>query len=301
LDVTAHGRVNIPHAGLDLVAAGLTSNEAQGCAALLAQSEDLDDIAIPHDQDAQEGWRSYSNAAGALRTEHTLPRGTSNETVDEPTESVLDGLDEEYLRDAATTAEDLSALSPQVPTRVRAQLENADPTLDADVDAWFAGDCDLPRLTLLGPVGARTRGDAVAVARRKPHFTGILAYLGTRPHGATPAHLADSFGITVGRARTDIKAVRDWLGVNPRTGEKHLPDARESAAAKARGVGVYQVDGLLIDADLFRRLRVRGEARGADGIADLCRALTLVVGQPIDQLRTGRWAWPHEGDRVAPR
>jgi nucleoid-associated protein YgaU len=298
LDVTAYGRINIPHAGLNLVAAGLTSDEAQGCAALLAQSEDLDDVEIPHEQTVEVGWRSYANAAGALLIEHTLPRGTPNETVDEPTGSVLDGLDEEYLRDGATTAEDLSALSPQVPTRVRAELENADPTLDVDVDAWFAGDCDLPRLTLLGPVGARTRGDAVAVARRKPYFTEMLAYLGTRPYGATPAHLADAFGITVGRARTDIKTVRDWLGVNPRTGEKHLPDARESAAAKARGVGVYQVDGLLIDADLFRRLRVRGEARGADGITDLRRALTLVGGQPFDQLRTGGWSWLHEGDRL---
>jgi nucleoid-associated protein YgaU len=298
LDVTSRGRVSIPHAGLDLVAAGLTSDEAQGCAALLAQSEDLDDVEIPHDQNAEVGWRSYSNAAGALRTEHTLPRDTSNGAVDQPTESVLDGRDEEYLRGGATTTQDLSALSPLVPTRVRAQLEDADPTLDVDVDAWFAGECDLPRLTLLGPVGARTRGDAVAVARRKPYFTEMLAYLGTRPYGATPAHLADAFGITVGRARTDIKTVRDWLGVNPRTGEKHLPDARESAAAKARGVGVYQVDGLLIDADLFRRLRVRGEARGADGITDLCRALTLVGGQPFDQLRTGGWSWLHEGDRL---
>jgi len=101
LDVTARGHVSIPHAGLDLVAAGLTSDEAQGCAALLAQSEDLDDIEIPHDQIAEEGWRSYSNAAGALRTEHTLPRNTSNEGVDEPTASVLDGMDEEYVRDGA--------------------------------------------------------------------------------------------------------------------------------------------------------------------------------------------------------
>ena len=76
LDVTARGRVSIPHAGLDLVAAGLTSDEAQGCAALLAQSEDLDDVEIPHDQTAEEGWRSYSNTAGALRTEHTLPSDT---------------------------------------------------------------------------------------------------------------------------------------------------------------------------------------------------------------------------------
>jgi nucleoid-associated protein YgaU len=298
VDVTARGRVSVPHAGLDLVAAGLTSDEAQGCAALLAQSEDLVDVEIPHDQFAEVGWRSYSNGAGALRSEHTLPRDTPDEVVDEPVESVLGGLDEEYLRDGATTAEDLSALAPLVPTRVRAELEDADPTLDADVDSWFAGDCDLPRLTLLGPVGARTRGDAVAVAQRKAYFIEILAYLGTRPHGATPAQLADAFGITVGRARTGIKTVRDWLGVNPRTGQKHLPDARQSTAAKAAGVGVYQVNGLLVDADLFRRLRVRGEARGADGITDLRRALTLVGGQPFDQLRTGGWSWLHEGDRL---
>jgi len=298
LDVTEGGRVSIPHAGLDLVAAGLTSDEAQGCAALLAQSEDLADVEIPHDQDAEVGWRSYSNEAGALRTQHTLARDTPHEAVDHPTESVLDGLDAEYLRGGATTAEDLSVLAPQVPTPVRAELEDADPTLDADLDTWFAGDCDLPRLTLLGPVGARTRGDAVAVANRKAYYIEMLAYLGTRPYGATPAQLADAFGITVGRARTGIKKVRDWLGTNPRTGEKHLPDARQSTAAKARGVGVYQVDGLLVDADLFRRLRVRGEARGADGITDLYRALTLVGGQPFDQLRTGGWSWLHEGDRL---
>jgi hypothetical protein len=111
LDVTARGRVSIPHAGLDLVAAGLTSDEAQGCAALLAQSEDLADVEIPHDRNADSGWRSYSNAAGALRTEHTLPRETRAEEVDEPTQSVPDGPDEEYLRDGATTVEDLGALA----------------------------------------------------------------------------------------------------------------------------------------------------------------------------------------------
>jgi nucleoid-associated protein YgaU len=298
LDLSARGRVSIPHAGLDLVAAGLTSDEAQGCAALLAQSGDLADIEIPHDQNAEAGWRSYSNAAGALRTEHTLPRDTSNDAVDEPTESVLDRPDEEYLRDGATTAEDLSVLSPRVPSHVRGELEDADPGLDADVDMWFAGDCDLPRLTLLGPVGARTHGDAVSVANRKAYFIEMLAYLGMHPRGATPAQLADAFGITVVRARNSIMTLRDWLGVNPRTGQNHVPDARQSPAAKARGVGVYQVDGLLIDADLFRRLRVRGEARGADGITDLRRALTLVVGQPFDQLRTGGWSWLHEGDRL---
>ena len=204
--------------------------------------------------------------------------------------------DDDYLSAAATTAEDLATLAPQVPAGLRQAVEDADPALDADVNAWFADDCDLPRLTLLGPVGARTHG--IAIAKRKPYYTELLTYLATRPHGATPEEVADAFSITGPRVRNDIKVLRDWLGVNPRTGRKHLPDARDSAAARARGIGVYQVEDLLVDADLFRRLRVRGESRGADGIDDLRQALQLVTGQPFDKLRPGGWTWLYEGDRL---
>ncbi|MEO6509982.1 MAG: hypothetical protein ABIO16_03255, partial [Nocardioides sp.] len=104
--------------------------------------------------------------------------------------------------------------------------------------------------------------------------------------------------LTPARTRNDVKIVRAWLGTNPRTGRKHLPDAREAAAARARGVGVYQVEDVLTDIDLFRRLRLRGEARGAQGIADLRKALTLVEGRPFDRLRPGGWSWLVEGDRL---
>jgi hypothetical protein len=296
LRLTENGRISIPHAQLDLVAVGLTSDEAQGCAALLAHSDNADNVAIPHDTNATHGWRSYSNQAGTLRHEHTQPRHPSTPNLAQPVASLLPAADEDYLHKAATTAEDLEVLAPQVPAAVSSAVEEADPTLDADVADWFADDCDRPRLTLLGPVGARTHG--AAIAKRKPYYTELLAYLATRPYGATPDEVADAFSITGPRARNDVKIVRDWLGVNLRTGKKHLPDAREAPAAQARGVGVYQIQGVLTDADLFRRLRVRGEARGAAGMADLRQALTLVSGQPFDKLRPGGWTWLFEADRL---
>ena len=296
VELTAAGRARLPHAGLDLVAVGLTSEEAQGCAALIAASTDYDDTSMPINEGAKTGWRSYTDAAGALRPQHTIARQTPDKHILVATTTLLPGPDEDYVAHAATTADDLAALAPKVPTTVRDALHEADPALDDDVAAWFADDCPLPRLTLLGPVRARTRGTPLAV--RKAYMTGVLTYLSTRPYGATPDELADALGLTTSKARGYAKTVRDWLGTNPRTGQPHLPDARRTPEAISRGVAIYQVQDLLVDADLFRRLRARGQARGQDGLDDLTRALDLVQGPPFSQLSGDAWAWLYEGDRL---
>jgi hypothetical protein len=125
-----------------------------------------------------------------------------------------------------------------------------------------------------------------------PYYTEIVAFLATRDHGAQTEQLADAFNLQVATARRAVNVARDWLGVNPRTGQMYLPDARKSKSSQARGVAVYEIEELLVDADLFKRLHLRGQARGGDeGIADLRAALSLVNGEPFSQRREGGYEW----------
>lgn len=194
--------------------------------------------------------------------------------------------------------EDIDALAPITPRATRCKVEDSDPELEDDLAAWFDVDCQLPRLTLLGPVGALTRGDATVVAKRKPHHVELLAFLALHPGGVTSSQIAGAFTISTAHARTDINAVRTWLGVNPVTGCRHLPAADASRAAQLHGMPTYQVEGLVVDVDLFRRLRARGQPRGNEGMTDLVTAHRLVSGQPFEQLRPAAWSWLLEGNRL---
>jgi len=287
LDVTPNGRLRIRHADLDLVAVGLTSDEALGCAALLAQTDTETDVPMPASSASTAGWQAMANDAGALRPEHTLPRQDPEDRPPEPANSLIDT--KQRVLPETLTPEDLEHLDPRVPERVRVEVESADPDLDQDVLDWFAPDCDRPRLTLLGPVAVRAHG--TPIAKRKPFFIEVLAYIALREHGATAEELATAFGHNISTTRSSVTTVRDWLGINPRTGEPHLPDATRSRAAALRGIPVYQIDDLLVDVDLFRRLRLRGQARGKDGTRDLVIALRLVTGRPFSQLRHTGWSW----------
>ena len=287
--------LTLPDFGLTLTPVQLTRAEGAGCADLVARHSQLEDVPMPAPAHPATALDAITAVDGSVREGLVEDRAASSEAV-----SLLDQPDQAYLKAApATTTEDLAALAPRVPANVAAAIVDADPDLDADLAAWNAPDCDLPRLTLLGPVRARTHGDPYAATERKAYYTELLAWLALHPGGGTGEQLRVAFSISANRVRVDVKAVRDWLGVNPRTGTRHLPDARESKAGKAQGRGVYQVEDLLVDLDLFRRLRARGQARGGTaGMTDLATALTLVTGRPFTGCREGGWGWLFEGDRI---
>ena len=294
LELTADGRLVAASLGLDVTAVGLTASEAAACAAIVEITRDADNARMPAADTANDGWRGLTDAAGALREEHVEPRpaGPAGD------KSLLPLATVQYADAVPTTIEDIQTLAPLTKPETKTRVEQADPDLDSDLAAWISKDCPLPRLTLLGPVDARTHGNATAAIKRKPYYVELLAFLALRPRGATTDEILDAFSITKNRARVDLTALRSWLGRNPRTGHDHLPDARTTRAAAERGAAAYQVEGVLCDVDLFRRLRARGQARGSVGLDDLTAALRLVAGEPFSELRESGWAWLLEGDRI---
>lgn len=292
MEIDDSGTLTIEQYDLELEAVGLSKDEAHDCITLLTHFDSTDQEIAP-DLEGDEPWRAFATTTGTTRAEYRLDR---NATTIESAEAVLNQRDAEYLAVAAVTEDDLSVLAPKIADRAAMEMRQADPNLDDDIRDWFAGRCPRPRLTVLGPVSARTSGRALA--KRKPFYTELLAYLATRPHGATPDEVACAFNISPERARVDVSKLRSWLGVDPESGGNFLPDADKAPAAMTRGVYVYQVVDALSDLDLFRRLRLRGEGRGPEGVEDLRLALSLVTGRPFQHLRGSGWGWLLEGERL---
>ena len=207
--------------------------------------------------------------------------------------------DADYLQRAATTTEDLQALAPGLSPATAADTRALDPDLDADLNEWRTDTPRRPRLRVLGPVELQVRGPRPTdVERRVAYYTELVAYLALRPKGTPPLQMAEAFNIQANTLHSRINVLRKWLGTNDSDGEWYLPESTLSSSARARGVPIYQLSGLLCDADLFQRLRARGQTLGAEGIGDLVRALELVEGTPFDQLRPGGYGWladtPHD-------
>ena len=198
------------------------------------------------------------------------------------------------LSATATTSRDVQTLAPTMARTARHQVEHADTDLDQDLAAWFAADTTRPRLSLLGPVRVRSHGQLPDDRPREAWHTEIVAYLGAHPQGVSAAQLGtdlwpqDPDITSKSKLRQAVHLVRRWLGKDPGTGRPYLPTATTGGPS---GVGLYRIEHLLCDADLFRRLRLRGVTRGSDGITDLETALSLVTGPPFDLRRPGGYGW----------
>lgn len=322
--IRADGRLRIPGLGLDMTAQQMPAEHVAAFGRLLRRASRLEDEPMP----ASSGSKPYDrfiDAGGALLPEVTLPRVTASPAqsiaaagatsivirpataatddpateqaearLDEPAKeatSVLPHDDEDYLRVGATSSAELQALAPRVSAPRRAEIIAADPTLDADLADWRDAASPRPKLRLIGAIELTAAG--VRPPKRISYYTEIAAFIATRDHGATAEQVAAAFDVATSSIYSRINTVRAWLGTNPVTAEKYLPDSTQSVAGKARGVGVYEFDGgVLVDADLFKRLRARAQALGgAEGLTYLQAALDLVAGQPFDQQRTGGYGW----------
>lgn len=293
LEVTENDRLVVPHLGLEMNAPGLSPEEATACAAIVDLTREFKDEPFPS-ADTASGWRALSDDAGSLRANLVEDRPIGPAGVS----SILPDAPDTYEARAATTTDDVNELAPIVPDETRRAVEEADPSLDADLADWLNPGSMIPKLTLLGPVTASARGTYTEIAERKSYFVEMLSYLALHPNGVSSASVADAFSIGASRARTDLSFLRAWLGTNPRTDRPHLPAANASPAYKQTGVAGYQLEDVLVDFDLFRRLRARGQARGSTGLPDLQAALDLVTGEPFDRLRERGWSWLLDGERL---
>jgi hypothetical protein len=315
LTIDAHGTLRIPALDVELIAQQIPAEEAAQLAQMLALAASTEDRPVP-DAVGDKPWDEYSDAAGSLRQsltrspadlpETSMPtatRSTGRGIADIPalhladsapwvTNSVLPLSPQTYLDQTATTKEDLDVLAPHVDEATRVQVESIDPQLDRDLTDWYDPACTRPKVRLLGPVTVTAQGP---LPQRNPRLlwnTEIVAYLATRPSGVS----VETYGTDMWpddpniasktKARQSISVVRQWLGMNERTGQEHLPKGVVAGIPSP-----YRLEDVLVDAELFRRLRLRGSARGVDGIADLRAALDLVAGVPFSDRRPEGYGW----------
>ncbi|CCH87124.1 Conserved protein of unknown function; putative Peptidoglycan-binding LysM domain [Modestobacter italicus] len=303
LTLTDDGSLLVPALGLRLPAPVLTAQQARDIATLLAFERDSEDAPIPV-ADGDRPWQVHTDAAGALHGDLTGPdtaapptsaqppllrRGSTTEAVRDSTPPTPTG-SPTGARTSWTTSGASDVPGFAVPADVRSEIEDDLNQLDRDLADWWSPDCARPRLTLLGPVALHAHGDEAAVARSglRRRYEETVAYLATRPHGATADEAATALQPARGGRTDPVSArayvhrvaagARAWLGTDPTTGQKHLSSGHR---------GRYMLTGVLIDADLFRQLRARAAVRGDGGLPDLLAALRLVSGPPFAQRPAG--------------
>lgn len=319
LHVDSAGTLTIPDLDVTATAQQLPADQAHELGRYLAALRDsaLDVPMSP--AEVETGTVGFTDLAGAVLPQHTSlrpeqvaaqatgPAGgaeagasvacavglPSPATEPATAASLLPNPTSSYLVSTAATSAQIETLAPVVKPEVSAALLAADPHLDEDLAAWHDDGSDRPKVRLLGEVRVTAHG------QRPEAKTAIaseaVAYLALHPGGVTGDRFAadfwpqSSYTIKDSNPKNLLSIVRSWLGIDPLTGAPCLPYAK--SAGRPSGSALYRLSGPLVDWELFRRLRSRGEARGADGVADLVAALDLISGVPLAALRAGGGAW----------
>jgi hypothetical protein len=166
---------------------------------------------------------------------------------------------------------------PPAPVPAPPSRAGADPSLDEDLRAWYAGGTGRPRIGVLGPIAIDAPG-SMPDTRRRLHAE-LIVFLAQRASRGADAELIDSalwpdVNVTDAGRQLVISRARHWLGTRS-DGTPWLPDVGPDLKYRL-------ASGCLFDWHLFRRLRSRGEARGPAGADDLRAALQLIRGAPLE-------------------
>lgn len=213
-----------------------------------------------------------------------LPANGSEPDVAGPADAVI--------RDAAPEVDVAAA-------RRLAVVEHQDPDLDADLQRWHSSDPPaVPMIGILGAIAVRAPGP---LPTTRPHWFGeVLVYLALHPAGVSPAKAVtdlwpDGQRIKAGTVRHAFFGARQWAG------HGYGEDPKATFVTDLHTDNIYRLRGHLLDWDLLRRLRKRGQARAAaehpGAIADYEAALDLLRGPVLSGVRPGGYAWLNHHDQ----
>lgn len=178
-------------------------------------------------------------------------------------------------------------------------VDHQDPGLDDHLHAWH--DDGPPAQPMIGILGDPVvRGTGPRPNTRPSWFAEVLVYLSLHPAGVTQAKAAtdlwpDGHRISPATIRHAFYGARRWAGrgLDGDPGATFVSDLQHD--------NCYRLRGHLLDWDLFRRLRKRGQARHAahhpGAVSDYQAALDLVRGPVLGALRPGGYAWLNNHDQ----
>ncbi|MET9300678.1 LysM peptidoglycan-binding domain-containing protein [Micromonospora aurantiaca] len=270
----------LPFLLVDGAAAGLPVRELEPLVEIMAQARAATDERTPPAAEP-EAWADGTDAAGSLLDLLTAEEPATAERFDDAdTASAGTSASPDpvvavpHIQRTRTVA---AVPRREVTAAIRQRRRQADPELDSDLRAWREQDKARPRISILGAVAVEAPGP-VPDQRRRFHAE-LIVYLAQRgARGASAEQLTDALWpdqqVKDASRRVAITRARRWLGETP-DGTAWLPEMGSDR--------LYRLEsGYLLDWHLFRRLRSRGESRGAAGVKDLRAALELVRGVPLD-------------------